>query len=80
MKVDGAFNIKGRGLCIVVRNPETEPVIGQEWICNDVTWRITAVERFSKCLCHCNKVNYGLLVRTTEEGKTLTEGDELTLK
>lgn len=78
MKVDGAFNIRGRGLCIVTRNPEIEPVMGQEWECNDVTWTVSWVERFSKCLCHCNKVNYGLGMRPSIEGKTLVENDELT--
>lgn len=80
MKVDGSFNIKHRGLCIVVRNPEIEPVMGQVWQCNDVDWTVTFVERFSKCLCHCNKVNYGLGVRPSVEGKSLNREDVLILK
>lgn len=82
MKVDDSFNIKHRGLVILVKDPEVVPIVGQVWMHGDVEWMIIGNEHFKKCLCGVSQHHniYGLCVRTSVEGKTLVRDNELTLK
>lgn len=83
MKVDDSFNIKHRGLVIVVTDPEVVPVVGQVWMHGDVEWMITGIEHWRKC-CYGGPSQelkqHGLLLRSSIPEKTLVRDDELTLK